>query len=177
MKRCLSLVAVLGLTLVSTALAASTNIAALFASQVEAVKGDARAPAVLLPGAMPVGFSGPHAPAHPRLYAEGGPLGSSYVLYLGALPRCDGTESCSVATFSAKQGAKILPGFTTVTVPGATQAQYHGLLCGGSCSPPEIEYIVHGVLYTIQANLDVAQAQDQATMIAAAESSIKAGPR
>lgn len=70
-----------------------------------------------------------------------------------------------------------MPGFTTVTVPGASEAQYHGLLCGGSCSPPQIEYIVHGVLYTIQANLAVSTPKDESTMIAAAEASIKAGSR
>ncbi|HEX4110111.1 MAG TPA: hypothetical protein VHX88_18410 [Solirubrobacteraceae bacterium] len=82
-----------------------------------------------------------------------------------------------MASFSGTRGGKIHPGFTTVTVPGASQAQYHGLLCGGSCSPPQIEYMVRGVLYIIAASLTVPAAKYQSTMVTAAEASIKAGPR
>jgi hypothetical protein len=165
------------LSLVTPALASSPNIPSLFARQIAAIERDASAPAILLPSSMPIGSVGPHAPAHLRLYPQGRPSGASYILQLGALPNCGGTDSCSIASFAASKGEKILPGFTTVTVPGASQAQYHGLLCGGSCSPPQIEYDVNGVLYFIQANLTVSSAKDESTLIAAAEASIKAGPR
>ena len=157
---------------VSPALAARPSIPARFASQIKAIKRDARAPAILLPTSLPIGFAGPRA----HLYAEGGPSGRGYGLELGTAPKC-GADACFVASFSARKGGTIFPGFTTVSIPGASQAQYHGLLCGGSCSPPQIEYIVGGVLYIIQANLTVPRAKYQSTMIAAAEASIKAGPR
>ncbi len=178
MRRCL--LVVLGaavLSLVTPALAASPNIPSLLATQIAAIRRDARAPAILLPSSLPIGFVGPHAPAHLRLYAQGAPSGAGYILELGALPNCGSVDSCFVASFAASKGEKISPGFTPVTVPGASQAQYHGLLCGGSCSPPQIEYALNGVLYTIQANLTTPSAKDESTMIAAAKASIKAGPR
>jgi hypothetical protein len=162
---------------VTAALAAGPNIPTLFAHQIAAVKHDTRAPAILLPTSIPIGDVGPHAPKHPHLYAQGGTQGASYYFDLGAVPNCGGADACSVASFSGAKGGKIFPGFTTVPLPGASQAQYHGLLCGASCSPPQIEYIVHGVLYTIQANLTVSASEYESTMIAAAEQSIKAGPR
>lgn len=178
MRRCLAVL--LGsavLSFVTPALAASPKIPTLFAGQITAIKRDQRSPSILLPSSMPIGFVGPHAPAHLHMYPGGGPSGGGYGLELGDVPKCGGVDACFIASFSARKGAKILPGFTTVTVPGASQAQYHGLLCGGSCSQPQIEYIVHRVLYTIQAVLTVPSARDESTMIAAAEASIKAGPR
>jgi hypothetical protein len=178
MRRCLAVL--LGsavLLFVTPALAASPNIPTLFAGQITAIKRDQRSPSILLPSSMPIGFVGPHAPAHVHMYPGGGPSGGGYGLELGDVPKCGGVDACFIASFSARKGAKILPGFTTVTVPGASQAQYHGLLCGGSCSQPQIEYIVHRVLYTIQAALTVPSAKDESAMIAAAQASIKAGPR
>jgi hypothetical protein len=51
------------------------------------------------------------------------------------------------------------------------------LSCGASCSPPQIVFVVHGVRYTIQANLKKTAKGDRATLIGAAESAIGAGPR
>jgi hypothetical protein len=178
MRRCLLvLVGSAVLAFVTPALAASPNIPTLFAGQITAIKHDRRAPAVLLPSSMPIGSVGPHVPAHVHMYPGGGPSGSGYGLELGAVPKCGGVDACFLASFAARKGGKIYPGFTSVTVAGASQAQYHGLLCGGSCSQPQIEYIVKGVLYSIQAALKVPSAKDESTMIAAAEASIKAGPR
>jgi len=165
------------IALAPPALAANPNIPSLFARQIAAIKRDADAPAILLPNSLPIGFVGSHAPSHGRLYPQVEPSGGSYTLELGDLPNCGSVDSCFVASFTASKGEKISPGFTTVTITGASQAQYHGLLCGGSCSPPQIEYVVKGVLYIIQANLTISSAKDQSTMLAAAEASIKAGPR
>jgi hypothetical protein len=160
------------LSFVAPALAASPSLPARFASQIKAIKRDSRAPAILLPRSLPIGLARPHFP----LYAEGGPSGAAYDLELGDHAKC-GADACFVASFSAQKGGTIYPGFTTVTVRGASQAQYHGLLCGGSCSPPQIEYVVKGVLYIIQANLTVPRSKYESTMVAAAEASINAGPR
>jgi hypothetical protein len=61
-------------------------------------------------------------------------------------------------------------------VKGAARAGFAPLSCGASCSPPQIDFLWHGVLYTIQANLNTKQT-DRATLIAAAQSAISAGPR
>jgi hypothetical protein len=178
MRRCLSvLLGCAVLFFAVPAFAASPKIPTLFAHQIRAVKRDRRAPAILLPTSIPIGYVGRHAPQHVHLYAGGGPSGAGYDLQVGAVPKCGGADACFIASFSAKKGGKIYPGFTTVTVPGASRAQYHGLLCGASCSQPQIEYIVHGVLYVIQAALTVPSHKYQSTMITAAEASIKAGPR
>jgi hypothetical protein len=177
-RRCLSVV--LGcavLFFVMPAFAAGPKLPTVLDRQIRAVKRDRHAPVILLPTSMPLGFVGPHAPAHVHMYPGGGPSGAGYGLELGAVPKCGGVDACFIASFSASKGGKIYPGFTTVIVPGASRAQYHGLLCGGSCSQPQIEYIVHGVLYAIQATLTVPRNKDESTMIAAAEGSIKAGPR
>ena len=62
-----------------------------------------------------------------------------------------------------------------VTVKGASRAGFDPLSCGASCSPPQVDFIWHGVLYTIQANLKTTQT-DRAALVAAAESAISAGP-
>ena len=59
---------------------------------------------------------------------------------------------------------------------GATRAGFVPLSCGASCSPPQIDFVWHGVRYTIQANLKTRQS-DRAALIAAAQSAISAGPR
>ena len=72
------------------------------------------------------------------------------------------------------KGAKVFG--KRVTVKGASRAGFLPLSCGGSCSPPQIDFSWHGVLYTIQANLRTKQT-DRAALIAAAQSAISAGPR
>jgi hypothetical protein len=64
-----------------------------------------------------------------------------------------------------------------VTVTGASSAGFFPLSCGASCSPPQIQFVAHGVLYTIQANLNRSAKNDKTVLIAAAESAIAAGPR
>src|SRR5579863_5469894 len=99
-----------GLAVATPALAATTNVPALFASQIAAVKQDASAPAILLPTTMPIGFVGKHAPQHIHLYEEGAPKGASYYFQVGAAPNCAGADACAVASFGAKAGGKILQG-------------------------------------------------------------------
>jgi hypothetical protein len=57
------------------------------------------------------------------------------------------------------------------------RAGFFPLSCGASCSPPQIQFVVRGVRYTIQANLRRTGRSDKAVLIAAAESAITAGPR
>ncbi len=167
LMRRLSLAIVLAVSLLSpVAAAASMSLPGLFAKQIRAINAASHAPAVLLPGSMPLDAK--------HLYGSGGPSGARYELSIGALPHCGGANACFVADFSAEKASTVFG--RRVTVRGASTAGYVPLSCGASCAPPQIDYIVHGIRYTIQANLKTSKG-DRAALIAAAESAISAGPR
>jgi hypothetical protein len=146
--------------------APNPSLPALFAHQISAIKRSGHAPPVLLPGSMPLDTK--------RMFAGGGPEKSGYDLEIGAVRHCGGANACFVAGFTAAKGAKVFG--RRVTVKGAAQAGFLPLSCGASCSPPQIDFVWHGVLYTMQANLKTKQT-DRAALIAAAQSAISAGPR
>jgi hypothetical protein len=109
-----------------------------------------------------------------HLYAIGGPSGSRYDLSIGAVRHCGGANACFVADFTAAKASSVFG--KPVKVRGATKAGFVRLSCGASCAPPQIDFLVHGIRYTIQANLKTSKG-DRAALIAAAESAISAGPR
>jgi len=109
-----------------------------------------------------------------RMVPTGGAQRSGYDLEIGAVKHCGGANACFVAGFTAVQGGKVFG--RHVTVKGASRAGFTPLSCGASCSPPQIDFVWHGVLYTIQANLKTKQT-DRVALIAAAASAISAGPR
>jgi hypothetical protein len=146
--------------------AAKPTLPSLFARQIRAIHRASHAPAVLLPRSMPLDTK--------RMFAAGGPVKAGYDLEIGAVRHCGGANACFVAGFTAVRGAKTFG--QRVTVKGAARAGFLPLSCGASCSPPQIDFIWHGVLYTIQANLKTTQS-DRAALVAAAESAISAGPR
>ena len=149
------------------ALAASQpSLPTLFAGQIRAIHRAAKAPAVLLPRSMPLDAK--------RLFAGGGPGGGGYDLEAGAARNCGGATACFVAAFTAARGTKVYG--RRVTVKGASRAGFLPLSCGASCAPPQIDFVWHGVRYTIQANLNTRQG-DRAALVAAAQSAISAGPR
>jgi hypothetical protein len=158
---------VAGALMVSIAVAATQpSLPSLFARQIAAVNRAPQAPAVLLPRSMPLDAT--------RMFATGGAHRSGYDLEVGAVKHCGGANACFVAGFEAATGGKVFG--KRVTVKGASRAAFIPLSCGASCSPPQIDFVWHGVLYTIQANLKTKQA-DRAALIAAAQSAISAGPR
>lgn len=167
MRRGLLAVVILGLLLVAPAAAAPAALPSLFARQTHAINAAAKAPAVLLPRAMPLDAD--------HLYATGGPSGKRYDLEIGAVKNCGGANACFVADFTAAPGRTVFG--RRVSVTGATKAGFTPLSCGASCSPPQIVFVVHGIRYTIQANLKKTATGDRATLIGAAESAIGAGPR
>lgn len=138
----------------------------LFAHQIAAINRAPQAPPVLLPRSMPLDAT--------RMVPTGGAQHSGYDLEIGAVKHCGGANACFVAGFTALKGGKVFG--TRVTVKGASRAGFAPLSCGASCSPPQIDFVWHGVLYTIQANLKTKQT-DRAALIAAAQSAISAGPR
>jgi hypothetical protein len=119
--------------------------------------------------------SSPPRPWPRHLFPSGKAAGATYDIAIGAVKNCDDADACFVAEFSAARGGKVAG--KRVTVPGASSAGFFALSCGASCSPPQIMFLVHGVLYTIQANLKRSGMSDKAVLIAAAKSAIAAGPR
>lgn len=141
------------------------SLPTLFAKQIQKVNAAPHAPDVLLPGSMPLDVK--------HEYPSGGPSGSSYDLEIGAAKNCHGADACFVADFQAHKGGKVFG--KKVTVTGASKAGYVPLSCGASCSPPQVDFIVAGVLYSIQAN--TGKHNSRSALISAAESAISAGPR
>jgi hypothetical protein len=167
MRRAFLAVVILGLLAAAPAVASPASLPTVFAKQVRAIRADAKAPPVLLPRTLPL--DGKH------LYPSGGPVGKTYDLEIGAVKNCHGADACFVAGFMAQPGTSVFG--KRVTVTGASKAAFHPLSCGASCSPPQVMFIVHGIVYTIQANLAKTAKGDRATLISAAESAIAAGAR
>jgi hypothetical protein len=126
--------------------------------------------AILLPSKLALDYSG-------RTYASGGGGRTSYDLSLAGAPSCGGADACFLVSFSAKRGGA--PDFRReVRLRGGRIGYFKPLSCGGSCSPPEIQWRSRGSLYTIQAKIpDSSDAAAQKRLVAAANSAIGAGPR
>jgi hypothetical protein len=152
--------------LLAPAAEARMTLPALFTRQIRAIKGVARPPAVLLPATMPLDAA--------HLYASGGRSGSGYDLAIGAVRGCGGADACFVAEFTASRTTAVFG--RRVKVRGASRAGFAPLSCGASCSPPQIDFVVRGVRYTIQANLRTSRG-DRAALVQAAQDAIAAGPR
>jgi hypothetical protein len=86
-----------------------------------------------------------------------------------------GANACNLGSVTGRKGGR--PAFTaTVTLRGGRTGYYKPLTCGGSCSPPEIEWVQRGVLYSIQWG-DVTRSGARKAMIGLANSAIAAGAR
>jgi hypothetical protein len=153
--------------LLAPASEARTTLPALFTRQIRAIKAAPHAPAVLLPATIPLLDAA-------RLYASGGRSGSGYDLEIGAVRGCRGAHVCFVAAFTASRTTAVFG--RRVKVRGASRAGFVPLSCGASCSPPQIDFVVHGVRYTIQANLKTSRG-DRTALVQAAQAAIAAGPR
>lgn len=125
---------------------------------------------ILLPTRLTLDFDG-------RTFASGFGDRRSYGLSLAGVRNCGGATACFLATFSAERGAR--PSFRrTVVLRGGRSGYFKPLSCGGSCSPPEIQWRSRGNLYTIQANIpDSTDAGQRRRLVRAANSAIGAGPR
>jgi hypothetical protein len=131
---------------------------------------DAKTPlTILLPSRLALDYAG-------RTYASGAGGRNSYSLSLAGAPNC-GANVCFLASFGAERGGT--PSFRrTVRLRGGRTGYFKPLTCGGSCSPPLIQWKSRGNLYSIQAKIpDSSDAAAQRRMVAAANSAIGAGPR
>ena len=98
-----------------------------------------------------------------------------YTLSIAAVRGCGGATACFVADFSAKRGED--PHYTReVRLVGGRTGYFKPLTCGASCSPPVIEWVEDGVLYSIQAHAGT-ERQERKRLRRMANSAIRHGAR
>jgi hypothetical protein len=106
------------------------------------------------------------------LYASGEGHKKDYQIAISTRRDC-GANACSLAFFSAYKGMKLY-GTRKVTLAKGRKGRYLPLSCGGSCSPPSVQWVERGVLYEIQ--MDFAK-NARAELVKMANSAIRNGPR
>lgn len=151
---------------------AASQVAAPFRTLITKIKAGTKVP-VLLPGELPSTLS------KQTLYASGDAKPDGYDISLSSRPRC-GANSCFVGSFEAHRGEQ--PAFDRrVQLADDVTGYYQPLSCGGSCSPPIIEWVSGGVLYHIQLDVQwrakLTEEEEQRLMVEVANSAIKAGAR
>jgi hypothetical protein len=156
----------------SGAAAPAEPVAEVFRPLLARLKKESGVP-VLLPSEMPAWTAGR------KVYVEGAGKPDGYLLTLTSTPRC-GANACTVGYFEAKRGGAPYSE-KRVRLARGVEGFYEPLTCGGSCTPPTVEWVAGGVLYTIQ--LDVAgkerlgAEEEQRRLLRVADSAIDAGPR
>ncbi len=125
---------------------------------------------IRLPGRMPLDYDR-------SLYGDGTAKARAYTFFVDATEDCAGATVCYLGQFGAERGAT--PSFRrTVTLANGITGHYKPITCGASCSPPMIEWVQAGVLYSIQAKLGVSgRARQRRAMVRAANSAIRSAPR
>jgi hypothetical protein len=124
---------------------------------------------VLVPNRLSLDFSR-------RVYGSGVASERGYSLGLAGRRRC-GANACSLADFSAEVGGEPW-GSQEVSLGGGRTGYFQPLSCGASCSPPSIQWVAGGVLYSITARLpNRTDAGARKALTRAARSAIAAGPR
>lgn len=110
------------------------------------------------------------------VYGEGSGTKNRYTFGVNATDDC-GANVCFLAQFTGEKGGE--PSLTrAVDLARGIVGYYKPLTCGGSCSPPMIEWVQGGVLYAIQAKVGVSgRTRQRAAMVAAANAAIRAVPR
>lgn len=109
-----------------------------------------------------------------KLYASGAGRRTSWVLSLGAVPRCGGATACFVASFAGDRGQR-LPGRSNVRLSGGVRGLYQPISCGASCSPASLWFVYRGVLYSWQVKDPPRRVR--AALVRMANAAIRAGSR
>jgi hypothetical protein len=106
------------------------------------------------------------------LFASGDGSRKDYQISVSTQEDC-GANACSLAFFSAYKGQKLY-GTRKVTLTNGRKGRYLPLSCGGSCSPPSVQWVEKGVLYEIQMDFEK---NARAELVRMANSAIKHGAR
>ena len=167
MRRSLILIVAV-LATASTALAASNHTVTLpsvFKAQLATLHAKGIGP-ILLPQTL--------TSEAKHVYPTVTTLGHGYELDLGAVKGCRGANACFVAEFSASRRQPFGP--TRVTLAHGIIGHFKPLTCGGSCSPPSIEFVQSGFTYSIQANVGT-EKTEKSILVSMANSAIEHGAR
>ena len=169
MRRLVLALTTLGILATPAVAAAPTqtvDVPSKLAGQIATAKDRSRVP-VRLPSTMTVekGDLFPSGTAHRNSWAMG----------LDAVADCGGANACFVAAFTGERGATPF-GQTRVRLRGGRRGFFTPLSCGGSCSPPQIQWKMGSTLYTIQARVGGVNSEKR-LLIRMANSAIFHGPR
>jgi hypothetical protein len=125
---------------------------------------------VRIPARLELDFDG-------RVFASGSGSRRRWTLGLDGAPDCGNATACFLAQMTGERGGT--PAFRRkVRLARGITGRYKPLTCGASCSPPMIQWVQRGVLYSIQAKVEAAGAAAQRTaMVRAANSAIRGRPR
>jgi hypothetical protein len=141
------------------------DLPAIAAKQITKIDARSSVP-VLLPDHLAIDYPG-------KLFVSGGTSDSGWHLEFDGAPDCGGATACFLASVTAETGGR--PGFKrTVKLAGGVTGYYKPLTCGGSCSPPVIQFVRGGVLYEIAAKVPGKALKRLTT---AANEALAAGPR
>jgi hypothetical protein len=106
-----------------------------------------------------------------QIFVRGQSSNMGYRVDLESHPDCNGANACFIGVFGASLRNR--PTFDqAVPLARGITAYYQPLRCGGSCSPPAIEWIQERVLYSIQMRVSRDPIEAKQTMIQLANSSI-----
>lgn len=168
------LAALLALAAPVAAVAASTGepVAPVLRSSLPKLKRGTRVP-ILLPSELPATLN------RVRIYAFSDARPGSWAVTLSSRPRC-GANACFVGSFMATRGGESLGGRPIALAQGV-RGRYTPLSCGASCSPPIVEWVSKGALYSFQLEVEwqvqLSSAKEKSLMVELANSAILAGPR
>ena len=151
----------------TAALAAPTvDLPELFDGELDRIGPKTSVP-ILLPQTMPDEFD--------DYFPTGFGRERRWGLQLAAAKGCGGANACFIASFSGRKGGKPF-GERRVKLAQGRVGRFQPLSCGGSCSPPSIEWKERGATYSIQAKV-ATQATELRVFKRMANSAIRNGPR
>ena len=130
-----------------------------------------RAPLVL-PSILPLDYDG-------RVYSVATTGARAWSIELAATRGCGGANACTLGSLKATRSARPLgsgDGLRVGLINGRV-GRYQPLSCGASCSPPSIMFRFGAYIVDYQLKIAAGQKQERATMIAIANSALRAGPR
>jgi hypothetical protein len=139
---------------------------------------------ILLPSVLPSTVQ------QQRIYVSCAATVDGYQITLTSRPQC-GANSCFIGSFEAQRRGEMTRADESanaaqdhdkfIRLVNGLEAYYKPLTCGGSCSPPVIEWVSDGVLYRTQFDVQwrtkLMANEVEKHMVAIANSAIKAGAR
>jgi hypothetical protein len=151
-----------------TASGASYDVVSSLGGELDRVAAATPFP-VRVPAKLSLDFDG-------QVFPSGSTTSHGWVLGLDGASPC-GANACFLAQISGEHGGRVSFRRKAKLARGIT-GRYKPLTCGGSCSPPMLEWKQGAMLYAIQAKIGASGGKAQrAAMVRAANSMIRSAPR